>query len=327
MWRARTYDEDEVARFRRGDGGEHRAGGADPCRLPAQLRERGPRDPREVAAPRWSTRCAPATQIGARAVVLHPGHREDRRRRGGDRARRRDDQGGARGERALPAAPREHRRRRRHARAHDRRARGAARGERRRSSASGVCLDSCHLFASGYDIRTPAGMDALTRELTAQARAPAPRLAAPQRLGSRRSARNRDRHANIGAGELGESGCAAFLGAPTLQRLPCVLETPGEKGTGASGEEVVLAKRLHQRGMRAIGARKPAARPAPRDRMSPVRGCLATRLPAPACSLRCAASARGLWARRRADAPAVTSHPCSPPPPPCRERAHRSPHQ
>jgi endonuclease IV len=37
---------------------------------------------------------------------------------------------------------------------------------------------------------------------------------------------NRDRHANIGAGELGESGCSAFLAAPSLQRLPCVLETP-----------------------------------------------------------------------------------------------------
>ena len=43
---------------------------------------------------------------------------------------------------------------------------------------------------------------------------------------------NRDRHANIGAGELGEDGVAAFLSAPGLQKLPCVLETPGEKRAG-----------------------------------------------------------------------------------------------
>jgi deoxyribonuclease-4 len=114
----------------------------------------------------------------------------------------------------------------------------------------GVCLDSCHLFASGYDIRTSAGVDRMLRELTAKLGAA--RLGALHLndsvtdLGS-----NRDRHANIGRGELGERGCSTFLGAPKLQRLPCVLETPGEKGTGASGEEVALAKRLHERGVRA----------------------------------------------------------------------------
>ena len=46
----------------------------------------------------------------------------------------------------------------------------------------GVCLDSCHLFASGYDIRTPAGMDELLAEVSAQDRPGAVGLAAPQRL-------------------------------------------------------------------------------------------------------------------------------------------------
>jgi len=113
----------------------------------------------------------------------------------------------------------------------------------------GICLDSCHLYASGYDIRTPAGADALADEVQ--------RKLGRGRLGSLHLndssgglGSNRDRHANIGAGELGEKGCAAFLGAPKFQRLPCVLETPGEKGTGASGEEVLLARRLHDRGVR-----------------------------------------------------------------------------
>jgi deoxyribonuclease-4 len=69
-------------------------------------------------------------------------------------------------------------------------------------------------------------------------------------------ASGRDRHANIGDGELGERGCAAFLGTPALQELPCVLETPGEKHGGAKREEVELAMRLHRRG---LAARRRAA--------------------------------------------------------------------
>jgi deoxyribonuclease-4 len=129
----------------------------------------------------------------------------------------------------------------------------------------GVCLDSCHLFASGYDIRTPTGVDAMLAEVGAKL--------GRERLGSLHLndsvtalGSNRDRHANIGRGELGERGCAAFLGAPKLQRLPCVLETPGEKGSGASGDEVVLAKRLHRRG---INARR--ARSSTTNRRSPAR--------------------------------------------------------
>ncbi len=114
----------------------------------------------------------------------------------------------------------------------------------------GFCLDSCHLLASGYDIRSPAGMDAVLREarrLLGRGRVRSLHLNdSMTALGS-----NRDRHANVGKGELGEKGCAAFLSAPGLQRLPCVLETPGEKKEGAGPEEVALACALHQRGLAA----------------------------------------------------------------------------
>jgi deoxyribonuclease-4 len=120
----------------------------------------------------------------------------------------------------------------------------------------GVCLDSCHLLASGYDIRTARGMTGVLREATrklGRGRVRSLHLNDSQTaLGS-----NRDRHANIGAGELGEEGCAAFLSAPGLQRLPCVLETPGENRSGASAEEVALAVALHAR---AVKARARAAR-------------------------------------------------------------------
>jgi deoxyribonuclease-4 len=117
----------------------------------------------------------------------------------------------------------------------------------------GVCLDSCHLLASGYDIRTAAGMSAVLRECSrklGRGRVRSLHLNDSQMpLGS-----NRDRHANIGTGELGERGCSVFLSAPVLQRLPCVLETPGEERKGAAAAEVAFAGKLRERGIAARGA-------------------------------------------------------------------------
>jgi deoxyribonuclease-4 len=118
----------------------------------------------------------------------------------------------------------------------------------------GVCLDSCHLFASGYDIRTARGVTGVLREATrklGRGRVRSLHLNDSQTpLGS-----NRDRHANIGTGELGEAGCAAFLSAPGLQRLACVLETPGVNREGPPREEVLLAMELRERGIAARAAR------------------------------------------------------------------------
>jgi deoxyribonuclease-4 len=116
----------------------------------------------------------------------------------------------------------------------------------------GVCLDSCHLLASGYDIRTAKGMASVVREATrtlGRGRVRSLHLNDSQTpLGS-----NRDRHANVGAGELGDAGCMAFLSARGLQRLPCVLETPGVNREGPSREEVAHAVELRERGIAARG--------------------------------------------------------------------------
>jgi deoxyribonuclease-4 len=116
----------------------------------------------------------------------------------------------------------------------------------------GVCLDSCHLLASGYDIRTAKGMSSTLSEATrklGRGQVRSLHLNDSQTpLGS-----NRDRHANLGAGELGEQGCMAFLSAPGLQQLPCVLETPGENREGPGRKEIELANELRDRG---IAARK-----------------------------------------------------------------------
>jgi len=112
----------------------------------------------------------------------------------------------------------------------------------------GVCLDSCHLLASGYDIRTPEKLSSVLRESTKKlGRGTVRSLHLNDSLTPLGS--NRDRHANIGKGELGRKGCSAFLSAPSLQKLPCVLETPGENREGPGKKEIALAKRLRKQGL------------------------------------------------------------------------------
>ena len=62
---------------------------------------------------------------------------------------------------------------------------------------------------------------------------------------------NRDRHANVGAGEIGADGCAVFLSDPRFEGLPCALETPGPRHTGPTREEIALSRALRERGLAA----------------------------------------------------------------------------
>jgi deoxyribonuclease IV len=110
----------------------------------------------------------------------------------------------------------------------------------------GICLDSCHLLASGYDIRTAKGLG--------QTLAECDRLVGLDRLHALHVndsmtplGSNRDRHAVLGDGELGEKGCAAFLSEPRFDRLPCVIETGRDQGAVAA-EDVATAFKLRKRG-------------------------------------------------------------------------------
>jgi deoxyribonuclease-4 len=113
----------------------------------------------------------------------------------------------------------------------------------------GLCLDSCHLFASGYDVRTE---DELTRaidecdDLVGLDRVGSLHLNDSQTpLGS-----NRDRHADVGEGEIGRRGCAVFLSEPRFAGLPCVLETPGPDGRGPTKAQITLTRRLLGQGVK-----------------------------------------------------------------------------
>ena len=119
----------------------------------------------------------------------------------------------------------------------------------------GLCLDSCHLLASGYEIRSAQALAAVLDECVA--------CVGLQRLGSlhlndsqKPLGSNVDRHANVGEGELGRDGCAVFLSEPRFEDLPLVLETPGPNRTGPTHEELALARRLRRQG---LAARRAAA--------------------------------------------------------------------
>lgn len=89
----------------------------------------------------------------------------------------------------------------------------------------GVCLDTCHLFASGYDLRTPEELEHTFAEFE--------NLIGLRRLmlihlndskGDLGS--SLDRHEHIGLGKIGEAGFRAILGNETIKELPLILETP-----------------------------------------------------------------------------------------------------
>jgi deoxyribonuclease IV len=109
----------------------------------------------------------------------------------------------------------------------------------------GLCLDSCHLWVSGVDVTDRTTLDALLEDVDARIGLDRLRAlhvndaAAP--LGS-----NRDRHANMGEGLLGEK-LGVFLAHPRLQGLPALLEVPGQNGKGPDADEVRKLKELHAR--------------------------------------------------------------------------------
>lgn len=109
----------------------------------------------------------------------------------------------------------------------------------------GICLDSCHLFVSGVDVGDPDTVAGVLAHLDARVGLDRLRAlhvndaAAP--LGS-----NRDRHANVLEGELGER-MGAFLAHPAVQSLPAVMETPGPDGHGPDAAEMQKLRDLHAR--------------------------------------------------------------------------------
>jgi len=89
----------------------------------------------------------------------------------------------------------------------------------------GVCLDTCHVFAAGYEVRTSKGLEETLRELDREVGLERLRLVhandSKGDLGSRV-----DRHEHIGEGRIGMEAFSIMARHPVLRELPWILETP-----------------------------------------------------------------------------------------------------
>src|SRR3954468_12714233 len=114
----------------------------------------------------------------------------------------------------------------------------------------GICLDSCHLYASGYDVRTRGSLGDVIDQFDAEVGCD---LLGSLHFNDSQSGfhSNVDRHAITGAGELGPKACATFLSEPRFEDLPCVLETGSRKPRSAPDvDDIDLAWKLRKQGLR-----------------------------------------------------------------------------
>jgi deoxyribonuclease-4 len=114
----------------------------------------------------------------------------------------------------------------------------------------GVCLDSCHMYAAGFEITTPEALSSTLQDFDG--------IVGLGRLGSLHVndslsdfGSNTDRHAPLGDGQLGVDGCATFLSEPLFEDLPAVFEGPGVEGKAPALEDVRRMFALRERGLAA----------------------------------------------------------------------------
>lgn len=116
----------------------------------------------------------------------------------------------------------------------------------------GFCLDTQHLFASGFPVHEEDGIDRVLAEFDAQVGIDRLRCFhlndSKTPFGS-----NRDRHENLGDGLIGADGMRRILGCPDIQHLAVYLEVPGMDGSGPDAENLERARRFHREGLELRG--------------------------------------------------------------------------
>jgi deoxyribonuclease-4 len=119
----------------------------------------------------------------------------------------------------------------------------------------GICLDSCHLYATGFDLTTADKVaeivDRYAKNIGMRRLRCLHMNDSQTPLGS-----NRDRHAPPGDGEIGARGCGAFLSEPRFEKLPVLFEGPGVEGEAAGKVDVDRMKELRRNGLRARKRRR-----------------------------------------------------------------------
>ena len=109
--------------------------------------------------------------------------------------------------------------------------------------AYGLCMDTAHVFASGYPVHHAEGLEQVVGELTDLGLLPRLGLVhlndSASSFGSRR-----DLHENPGAGQIGYDGLAGVVRHPAFAGVPFVLETPGLEGHGPDAANLAVVKAM-----------------------------------------------------------------------------------
>jgi deoxyribonuclease-4 len=106
-----------------------------------------------------------------------------------------------------------------------------------------VCLDTAHIFASGYDLRTKEAIDK-TLEMFDSTIGFSYLQLIHLNDSLTKLCSKKDRHANIGDGEIGVKGCELLLNHPYLKNINFILETPGEENRRF--KDIEMLKRLRK---------------------------------------------------------------------------------
>ncbi len=106
----------------------------------------------------------------------------------------------------------------------------------------GICLDTCHLHAAGYDLSGPEGVDQLIAEVEEQVGHDRLGLIHSNDSRDPRDSR-RDRHWHVGQGQIGLEGFRALVAHPALANTPFICETPGEVEDDRANVAVLKALR------------------------------------------------------------------------------------
>lgn len=108
-----------------------------------------------------------------------------------------------------------------------------------------VCLDTCHCFSSGYDVRTPEGVAAAMAEFEHEVGLE--HLVAVHANDSKTPLGSGvDRHENIGEGTIGLDGFLAIMQHPAFRDVPFLLEVPGIENKGPDAENMRRLRELRK---------------------------------------------------------------------------------
>ena len=110
----------------------------------------------------------------------------------------------------------------------------------------GVCLDTQHSFAAGYDLTPGPGIEDMIGQF--EDAIGLSKLVIVHANDSKRPCGSGvDRHDNIGEGFIGKSGFATIMGHPAFRDVPFILEAPGFEGKGPDQRNIDILKSIRQR--------------------------------------------------------------------------------